>query len=126
MWDTSSSEALGFPAQWSRQYDTPTLTLQAPKDSPPIGLSGWEPPACWSKKKALPTQTMPAETAEGRLAPRSAKGRAGSATHQRWEDGGKQYAPWHYQAGNMCTRVPSPNSSPKRSDAPLASWLDGS
>ena len=45
--------------------------------------------------------TTPAESPEGRPAPRSAKGRMDSSTFHRWTNGGKQFAPWHYQAENM-------------------------
>eukprot|EP00438_Fugacium_kawagutii_P014457 Skav223504 [mRNA] locus=scaffold1160:147994:152414:- [translate_table: standard] len=99
--DTDSNEVLDFKAKWSWQYDAPLLHVKVPQDQIPAGPTGWTPPACWSKQKTLPTQTTPAETAEGRPAPRSAKGKIDSATHQRWCDGNKQYAPWHYSADYM-------------------------
>ena len=83
-WDTNATEIMEAPTTWSWQYDTPKLHLHIPKDSQEFGPPDWQPPTTWTKLgKTLPTLTTPAETAEGRPAPRSAKGRMDSGTYQR-------------------------------------------
>eukprot|EP00435_Cladocopium_sp_Y103_P030010 s148_g7.t1 len=101
-WSQHEHTILGRRATWSTQYNTPVLHLDVPKDTQPIGPPTWQPPTCWTKlHKTLPTITTPAEGPEGRPAPRSTKGRMDSATYHRWTNGGKQFAPWHYQAEYM-------------------------
>ena len=51
----------------------------------------------------LPCMTTPAPDDHGRPAPKKVRGKIASETRQRWLEGGRQWAPWHYDREAMLT-----------------------
>ena len=51
----------------------------------------------------IPCMTTPAPDEHGRPAPKKVRGKIASDTRQRWLDGGRQWAPWHYDKEAMLT-----------------------
>ena len=49
----------------------------------------------------LPCMTTPAPDEHGRPAPKKTRGKVDSSTRQRWLEGGRQWAPWHYDREAM-------------------------
>ena len=54
-----------------------------------------------NQKRLIPCLTTPAPTDAGRPIPKRMKGPTSPEVKQRWLEGGKQYAPWIYEAHGM-------------------------
>ena len=76
----------------------PKLTPEGPRVNPSdIDADGFHfHPDVVAGKATLPTLTTPAPTDEGRPPPRGALRGRSPGTVARWEEGRRQYAPWHY------------------------------
>ena len=62
-------------------------------------------PAVVSGRLKLPCATTPAESDNGRLAPRHSRGKVPEQTKQRWLQDCRQLAPWHYAEEAMMTNA---------------------
>ena len=89
--------------RWSTYQGVPRASVVQTKDDlAKYDLGGLQWPSnVLQKGVVLPCLTTPAEDPHGRSAPRSYKGKADSETQARWLNDGRQYAPWHYERGNL-------------------------
>eukprot|EP00435_Cladocopium_sp_Y103_P059759 s29_g21.t1 len=94
--DPTVPQILGTNWSWKKHFGTRRLVCPQPTSEALIP-EGWHAPRCWADGETLPCLTTPAPTEAGRAAPRSQKGRMGSATYHRWISDNRQYAPWHYE-----------------------------
>ena len=97
--------------RWSTYQGVPRASFVQPKDNLALyDLGGLQWPSNVTKKgETLPCLTTPSEDPCGRSAPKSYKGKADSQTQARWLNDGRQYAPWHYEEGNLFI-VPETNA----------------
>ena len=93
-------EILEAEPQWVKHFGT--WKLKCPQRATKVHIPpGWQEPSCWAEGQMMPCLTTPAPTDQGRDAPRSARGKMSSVVYQRWIQGNRQFAPWHYESKYM-------------------------
>ena len=91
---TENPYELGKPLlKWEKVNGMHKLQLCLNKDEPnSFEMTGL------NQKRLIPCLTTPAPTDAGRPIPKRMKGPISPEVKQRWLEGGKQYAPWIYEA----------------------------
>ena len=93
------------PFRWGTINKLPRLHLDVPfQHLSEVDLAGLAlHPRVQNHEIRLPCMTTPAPDENGRPAPKRVRGRINSDTRQRWLDGRRQWAPWHYAQEAMLT-----------------------